>query len=584
MLEEVNSRSNLRRLTYLSVIFLIMTAGFVVRLFERQIVRRSQFTALADKQYYTKIDQPAKRGQIYIQDKDSIDLYDQSKSGLFPIAVDLELYNIMAVPRNIIDKTDAAQKLAKVLGLNESDILSQINNDKWYVPPLEKRVTKEIADKVSALSLKGIIIEDQYARVYPENEFMSQLLGFVDYESNGRYGLEEYYDGILKGEGGTLQGIKDNRGKVFEVSQSDPGKDGASIILTIDRSIQYMAEKKLKEGIERYAADGGTLIVADPKTGAILAMASSPSYNPNKFNEVSQDKQSIFLNPATSLSWEPGSVFKPVIVSSALAEKKVEPDSKPDDIPGGFSNSITVNGYEIHNSLDKPYGYETVSQILENSDNIGMVWIANKMENQTIYDYLRKFGFGQKTGIDVSGEATGQILPVRQWRDVSRATISFGQGISATPIQIVMAYAAIANKGKMIKPTVLSKVIDSGDQEKSTNGGSGNQVISEDDAKKITEMLVSVVVNGHGKKAQVPGFRVAGKTGTAQIPKSGGGYEENQHVGSFAGFAPADDPKFAMLVKFDKPKNVDWAESSAAPIFGEMSDWLLNNYFKVSKQ
>jgi cell division protein FtsI/penicillin-binding protein 2 len=582
-MQQVVNRASLKRLSYLGVVFLVIGAGFLFRLFERQVLEKKTYAEAAAKQYYTKIEEHARRGGIYIQDKDSSDVTDSSKSGLFPIAMDLELFNINAVPKQIEDKTVTAQKISQAIGIDETTILQEINNDKLYVPPLKKKVTKEEADKVAALNLKGIFIEGQYSRFYPENDFLSQVLGFVDYDGNGKYGLEEYYDGVLKGEGGILTGIKDNLGRVFEVKQSEPGKDGASIALTIDRSVQYMAEKKLKEGIERFSADGGTIIIMDPNSGAVLAMASAPSYDPNKFNEISKDNQKIFLNPAASLNWEPGSIFKPVIVAAALADKKVEPDSKPDEIPGGFQNSITVDGYEIHNALDKPYGYETVTQILENSDNIGMVWVANKMENKTIADYLRSFGFGDKTKIDLSGESPGQVIPEKKWRDVNRATISFGQGISTTPIQIISAYAAIANKGNLARPRLLGKIIEPSGQEKAPEAIEPRRVVGEDEAKKLTEMLVSVVVNGHGKKAQVPGFRVAGKTGTAQIPNPSGGYEKDQHIGSFAGFAPADDPKFVMLVKFDKPKNVDWAESSAAPIFGEIADWLLNNYYKVPK-
>jgi len=566
----------------LAIAIVVIGGLFVIRLFDRQVLKKHVYSALAEKQYYTKIEQPAKRGTVFIQDSESIDLIDESKSGLFPVATQLELYNITAVPRHIGDKAEAARKLAPILAENETKILEAINVDKWYIPPLKKRISKEISDQVAALNIKGIYIEGQYSRYYPEHEFMSQILGFVDYEGNGRYGLEEYYDGILKGEGGVLKGIKDNLGRVFEVKESDPGKDGASLVLTIDRSIQYMVEKKLKEGVERYGAEGGSIIVMDPKSGAILAMASLPSYDPNKFNEVPSESQSVFLNPVVALNWEPGSIFKPVVVSMAMTEKKVEPDSKPDDIPGGFKNFVVIDGYEIHNSQDKSFGYETVTQILENSDNIGMIWVANKMENSIIGDWLKKFGFGQKTGVDLAGESPGQVIPARKWRDVNRATISFGQGISTTPMQIISAYSVLANKGKMAKPRILDKVVE-GNSERSVEITEPRQILSEEDTKKMVEMLVSVVERGHGKKAAVEGFRVAGKTGTAQIPKADGGYEESQHIGSFAGFAPADDPKFVMLVKFNKPKSVEWAESSAAPIFGEIADWLLNSYYKLPK-
>lgn len=573
-----------RRLTYLSIFIIILGSLFVVRLFWRQVIEHQSFATLAQKQYYTKMDQPAKRGEILIKDRDSQDLVDENKNGLFAIATDLELYNVMVVPKNLKDKQDVAKKLANALAMDEKEIFDKINNDKLYIPAIKKKISKEEADKVTTLKIDGVTLEGQYNRFYPEDEFLSSVLGFVDGAGNGRYGLEEKYDGVLKGEGGQVEGLKDNLGRVMSVDQSEPGKDGASVILTIDRSIQYMAEKKLKEGMERYKADGGTIIIMDPKDGAILAMASSPTYNPNKFNEVKTEDQGIFLNPASSLNWEPGSIFKPITVAAALDSKKIEPDSKPDDIPGGFSNFVKVDDYEIHNSQDKAFGYETVTQILENSDNVGMVWIANKLGNDLFYEYLRKFGFGTKTGIDLAGESSGQLAVAKKWKNVNRATIAFGQGISVTPIQIIQAYGAIANNGKMIKPHILDSIMESGGSAKKVEIAAPVEVISEEAAKKDKQMLVSVVENGHGKKAKVEGFSVAGKTGTAQIPKEGGGYEEDTHIGSFAGFAPVDDPRFVMLVKFNRPQTVEWAESSAAPIFGEIADWLLNSYLKVPKE
>lgn len=576
-------KNSLSRINFLSRIFLVLGLVFLVRLCDRQVVRREAYVDMAQKQYYTERDQPAKRGKIYIKDNDSQEMVDASSTGLFSVGTDLEMYTINVVPKHVKDKALIAKELAVFLEKDEKEIFDTINCDKWYVPPIKKRVEKVVVDKIKEKELEGVYFQAEYARFYPEKEFLAQTLGFVDYNGNGKYGAEEYYDGILKGEGGTLKGLKDNTGRVIKLEESEPGKDGSSIVLTIDRSIQYMAEKKLKEGVERYGAEGGTIIIMDPNTGGILAMASNPSYDPNKFNEISGDGQKIFLNPATSLAWEPGSIFKPIVTAIGIADDKIEPDSKPSETEGGFGESVSVDGYEIHNSQKKAYGYETVTQILENSDNVGMVWIANKLGNETMANYFKKFGFGSKTGIDIAGEVGGQIAPAKKWKDVNRATISFGQGMTSTPLQIVSSYATIANKGKRVTPRILDKIIDASGDEKMIQSDGPTDVISEEDAKKTTEMLVSVVVNGHGKKAGVEGFRVAGKTGTAQIVKDTGGYEENDHIGSFTGYAPADNPKFVMIVKFDKPKTVEWAESSAAPIFGEIADWLLNSYFKVPK-
>lgn len=584
MVFDKQNRSTEKRVRYLSFLILILSFLLIFRLFERGVIDTGNFRAAAEKQYYTKVDQPAKRGEIYIKDNDSTDLIDQTKAGLFPVASDLELYDLSVIPKNIKDKRDAANKLASITGDSADDIFNKISNNKPYLPALKKHLSKEDADKIVALNLSGVFLDGQYSRFYPENDFLSQELGFVDFDGNGKYGIEGYYDGILKGESGEVTGIKDNLGHVIKVQASEPGKAGDDIVLTIDRSIQYMAEKKLKEGIDKYGADGGTVIIEDPKTGAILAMASSPTFDPNKFNEVKSADQSVFLNPAISLNWEPGSIFKPIIAASAMQANLLQPDSKPSPEEGGFGPSVTVDGYEIHNALVKSYGFETLTQILVNSDNVGMVWVANQQGNDIMSQFINKIGFNVKTGIDLSGESPGQVRSSKTWKDVNRATISFGQGISVTPMQIVQAYSAIANKGKMVTPHLLDKVIDPSGKEQAYNKSDTVDVMSEDTAKKVADMLVQVVENEHGKPAAVDGYKVAGKTGTAQVPKPGGGYEDNAFIGSFAGFAPADDPKFAMLVKLNKPKNVQWAETSAAPIFGELSNWLLNDYMKVPKQ
>jgi len=554
-----------------------------MRLFQRQILQHKAYAEMASKQYNAKVDVPAKRGDIYIRDRDNQNLLDPSKAGLFPVAVNLDLYDVLAVPKNIPDKRDAAKKIAEVVQTDENTIFNEINNDKLYVPPLAKRISKEVADKIDALKLEGIALESVQSRYYPEKNFLSHALGFVNFEGDGKYGLEEYYDSILKGNGGEVEGLKDSSGKIIQIIQSNQGQDGASVVLSIDRSIQYVVEKKLKEGIERFATDGGTIIVMDPKSGNILAMASQPDFDPNNFNKVAKDNESAFLNPATSLMWEPGSIFKPVTVSAAINENLLQPDSKPDEAHGGFSNFVTIDGYKIHNALDEPYGYETVNQILENSDNVGMVWVADFLQNELFDKYIEKYGFGSKTGIDISGEASGAVRDWRKWRDVNRATIAFGQGISVTPIQVIQAYSVFANKGKMVIPRLVEEIIKPNGEEEILPTKEPKEIISGDTAKKMTEMLINVVTNGHGKAAAVDGYKVAGKTGTAQIPNPEGGYEENANIGSFAGYAPADDPKFVMLVKFNRPKNVEWAESSAAPIFGEIADWLLNSYYKVPK-
>lgn len=552
-----------RRIQVLGGLAILLMAILGYRLFQKQILEYANFLVMAENQYMIKQDVPAVRGDIYFADT-------------FPAATNQRMYQVLVVPRYVKDKEVASKELASLLGQKEEEIFEAINNDKYYIPPLKHRLTEEEGQKIADLKLKGVTVMPESIRVYPEGQLASQVLGFVDAAGDGHYGIEGYYNDQLKGIGGQVYGEKDTRGNVLDVNSQVKVRDGSDFTLTINREVQYQVEQILQSSVEKYQADSGSIIVADPKTGAILAMANFPTYNPNEFNKVTD--QALFNNTAISSAWEPGSVFKPLVMAAAVNENKVQPDTE-----NVFGSFVTVNGYEIHTSTNEAYGKETMTEVLENSDNVAMVWISELLGKETLYKYLQDYGFGRKSEIELDNESAGEMSDAKKWSDVQRANISFGQGITATPLQVLMATAAIANSGKLMQPHIISKSVDFSGKENVTQPKEITQVITTDTAKKTTDMMVSVVVNGHGKKAKVEGYSVAGKTGTAQIPKPGGGYYEDRHVGSFAGFAPAGDPKFAMIVKLDNPKNVDWAESSAAPTFGEVAKFLLN-YLNVPKE
>jgi cell division protein FtsI/penicillin-binding protein 2 len=549
----------------------IFLFGLIIgyRLFTKSVIDHSRYTALAKNQYYIEKVNPSSRGTIYAHDQTAND-------GVVPLAVNLEKYSISLVPSNIKDKNEVAKKLAPLVGLEANAIFDLINNNKKYLPPVKKGLDKETTDKIAALNLIGVYIAPEDYRYYPENNLASHLLGFVNAEDKGNYGVEGYYDDQLKGRGGTIEGEKDTLGRMFSITKEDDVMNGTDLVLTLDRNVQYIAETKLKQAIDAYQADDGSITIVEPQTGKILAMAGYPDFDPNKYNEVPSDKADLFLNPVISKIYEPGSIFKPIVMSMAVNEGKVEPDTE-----GVFSNYTVVNGYEIHTAQDKAFGKETMTQVLENSDNVAMVWVSDQLGNDTMSKYIDTFGFGHKYGIDLTGETTGYVPPVKSWKDINRATISFGQGISVTPLQILMGVSAIANNGVLMKPYVVDKMIRPEKGEVVTEPTEIGRVITEDTAKKVNGMMIAVVQLGHGKKAAVPGYLVAGKTGTAQIPKpgsEGGGYYDDKHIGSFAGFFPADNPRFAMLVRLTNPKNTEWAESSAAPTFGEVAKWLLDYY------
>jgi len=550
------------RLNLVLGFIMVLGAGLGLRLFQKQILEHATYLAQAEGQYIVKKELPAQRGQIYASD-------------MFPLATNKEYWQVLAVPSNIKNPAEVAEKLAPILETSEEEIFSKINNDKNYVPPLKHGLSEEEGDKIANLKLRGIIVLPESSRFYPEGELAAQVLGFVNSAGNGQYGIEGYFNDELKGSEGQLTAEKDVLGRFFNIGEQTQPKNGADYILTLDHNIQYQAEHVLQEAIKKYKADSGSITIIDPRTGAVLAMAGEPTFDPNKFNEVPPDNQDIFNNPCIAKAWEPGSVFKPLIMAAAINEGKVQPETE-----GVFSNMVTVDNYEIHTSTDQAYGRETMTQVLENSDNVAMVWVSEQLGKDLEYKYLKDYGFGRKTGIELDTEAPGEVLDLKQWSNTQRATISFGQGITVTPIQLVTAVASIANGGKLMKPYIVQEIDNADGTKDIRQPEEVRRVLNTDVANKVRDMMVSVVVNGHGKKAAVPGYKVAGKTGTAQVPAPGGGYYKDRHIGSFVGFAPADDPKFVMLVRLDQPKNVEWAESSAAPTFGEMAKWLLE-YFRV---
>jgi len=539
-------------------------------LFFYSVVKHQEYVKAAEEQHIAKKIIKGKRGQIYVYDS-------PEKESLFAVAINSESFRVSLVPKNVRDIDKVAEELSKIIGLSKEEIKTRYTpyKDNFYMPPLKKGLSYEQAEAIEKLKLVGVLIEREDKRLYPEKSLLAQTIGFVDYEGNGQYGIEGVFDSYLKPSIGIAIGRKDLLGNFVNILNSEKAKNGADIYLTIDRNVQFVVEEKLKKAIETYKADAGEVIVLEAKTGNILAMAQWPTFDLNEFNKAPVENHDLFLNKVIQATWEPGSVLKPIVMAAALDSGAV-----PDNYENTYGNVVVVQGHEIHTATNKAYGRETLSQILENSDNVAMVDISSKLGTEKMYEYLKNFNFGEKLGIEIGPEASGKLLEKKKWRDINRATISFGQGISVTPLQIASAYLAIANGGRLIQPKVVEKIVFSDGREEVFPTKEIRRVISEETAKKITNMLISVVERGHGKKAAVPGYQVAGKTGTAQIPLPSGGYEENTHIGSFAGFLPANNPCFVILVKLDRPKTVEFAESSAAPTFSEIASFLLT-YYKV---
>ncbi len=561
-------RQDSGRMTALTVFLCVAFSLIAVRLFSLQVVSAGDYRRLAEDQYTLFKTLTPVRGEIKVVDKFS--------PGPYTVATSIEKDLVYAVPASITDPLGTAEKLSPILGLEVEDILIRISNkDKKYVP-LKKQLSDAEVQTIKDLHLTGIAFEPETIRYYPEKSFLSHVLGYVGYKDatkTGFYGLEQMYNDELAGVAGSIDQEKDATGAwIFGTRRNiKPAVNGDNLILTIDKTIQFKAEAVLKQAVDEHGADSGSVIIADPKTGAIVAMATYPNFDPNLYNKVPDVK--MFNNLATVGNYEPGSVFKAFTMAAAVDAGKVTADTTYVD-----TGSIEIDDYTIKNSDLKAHGLQTMSYVLEESLNTGAIYAKEQIGNTEFLNYVKKFGFGEPTGVELP-EGKGDLSNLSGKIKVNFHTAAFGQGLSVTPIQLIQAYTALANKGTMMKPYIIQSTVDPSSQVSNTAPKSIGQPISAQTASTMTAMLINVVERGHGKPAGVPGYYVAGKTGTAQVPrKDGQGYEPNNNIGTFLGYAPADDPKFVMLVRINHPRDVSFAESSAAPAWGQIAQFVLNYY------
>ncbi len=544
----------------LFLVFLGLFALIAARLFWWQVVLGDELKSQAEKQYFETLPLPAQRGEILTSDG-------------FPLVSNETAYQIYAEIKKITDP-EFAPKLANILNVSTASVSAKLLPDLYWVA-LAHKVSQEEVDELAKLNLAGIGWNPEANRFYPEASSAAQLLGFVGSDVNGQdkgyFGLEGFYDLELKGRPGSLRQEKDVRGApILLGGQSrEQAQDGRSLVLYLDRSIQYIVENKLKDAIKRYGAKQGSVVIMDPQTGGILSMASYPSYAPAKFNQYPEE---LYKNPVVSDSYEPGSTFKVLTLAAAMDSGVVKTTDVYDD-----KGPVTIGEYTIKTWNEKYHGPETVVQIIERSCNTGMVWVSQKLGKDKMLDYLQKFGLGEKTGIDLEEEENPPFRSKSDWTEIDKATASFGQGIAVTPIQMVRAVAILANKGKLMEPHIVASVKDSQGKKTEIKPKVVRQVIKPETAAALTEIMVAAVDNGEAKWAKPKGFRIAGKTGTAQIPVAGH-YDEKRTIASFVGFAPADKPKFVMLVRLTEPTSSPWGSETAAPLFFDISKELFNYY------
>lgn len=558
------------RISFLTLFIVTASIVILVRLYSLQVIAYDKYRLIAENQHSIYQELVPERGEIFLKDGD----------GKYPVAVNKDQQMAYAVPRDIEDREKVAILLSSILEVDENLLKQKFSNDKDLFEIVKHKLSENEIAKINELDIPGIHLVPESFRYYPGNELAAQLVGFVGSDGDkqiGRYGIESYWEKELQGEAGSLNQEKDAAGRWISIIDREfkPAKDGANLVLTINHPVQYEVEKILKETVEKHRADNGTIIVMQPDTGKILAMANYPSLNLNEYSKL--EDMSLYLNQGISFSYESGSVFKPITMAAGIDDGKVNPDTTFID-PG----SVSVSGFTIKNSEGKSYGQQTMTQVLEQSINTGVIFVEKLLGNKKFAEYVERFGFGAKTGVDLPAEIAGNTKNLTELnRDSQFYTASFGQGITVTPIQLVNAYAAIANGGVLMKPQIIEKIIHSDETVEEIRPEEIRRVISDEAARQVGKMLRSVVVKGHGKRADVPGYLVGGKTGTAQVAKAGAkGYEDGLTIGSFAGFAPIDDPEFAVLVKINNPKDVQWAESTAAPAFGRVMQFLLE-YYKI---
>lgn len=550
--------SNELRFKIFSLCLIISPFVLLSRLFYWQIVKGKELSEQADNQHKTGFVLNAKRGDILASD------------GSILVST-ANAWLLFANPKKITDEKNVARKIADIVeqdkekkDAEEERILKLIKRKDLSWVAIKQKVERIEKEKIENLGLEGLGFETGSQRTYSEGSSSAQLLGFVGKDNDGKdygyFGLEGFYQISLSPKSGFVSrdadplGVPILTGDAKEIS----AMEGVSLKTHIDKAIQLSLDRNLLLGMEKYGAKAANAIVMDPKTGAILGMSSYPNYDPSNYSEFDN---SLYSNPAVSQTFEPGSIFKVLVMSAGLDSEVIKPDSICDICDG----PVTVDKYQIGTWNDKYYPDSTMTDVIVHSDNVGMVFVGRKVGQERLYDYLDKFGIGNRTGVDLQGEATGKLRERGNWSSVDLATTTFGQGIAVTPIQMIKAVGAIANGGIPMTPQIVDKLIGSGWEEE-IKPKQLERVISEKAARDMALMMVEAAKNGESKWTYLKGFKVAGKTGTAQVPIAGH-YDEDKTIASFVGFAPFDNPKFVMLVTLNEPETSQWASETAAPLW-----------------
>ena len=581
------------RINSLLVLFSSFLVIIACRLFQFQVLEHEKFSVQAAKQHWGFSQIPAARGRIFSVDG-------------FPLVENQLAYLVYGEPPNVKDVETTAQKLAEIFC--SENVKCQMSNDKAQMSkmeeaerignalkqelqwvPLAHKISPEAKERIENLKIEGIGFEEEPERYYPEETLAAHLLGFIGSDEwgqdQGYYGLEGFYNGDLRGRPGRIVEEKGASGQPILLGdyKKIPAENGRDLVLTLDRSVQFLVEQKLKAAVEKYGAESGSVVITEPTTGAILAMASFPTYDPSeprvletsdeasaKSDEKSAESAPQWTNPAISETYEPGSVLKALTMSAAIDTKTVKPQTTMQDL-----GPITVSGYTVDNWDGKHHGEETMIEILQHSNNCGAAWVAEQLGAETLRNYFLRFGLGEVLGIDLEDEDTGIVKELSEWRPIDLANAAFGQGVSMTPLQLVSIFSTIVNKGAMMRPYLVSEIRED-NKIISIEPKKSAQVLSAKSADIMKEMLTAAVEGGESKFYNLETHRVAGKTGTAQIPVEGH-YDPTKTNATFIGFLPSY-PEFVMLVLLRQPSASTYASETAVPTWMEIAKELTVYY------
>lgn len=548
----------MNRIRVLFYFFSLLLFAILIKLFFIQILASEKYTS--NNYLQTQKILPL-RGEIF-------DTNNQ------PLALNKTTYQLVAEPKLIKEKTDLVKAIDNIVHIGEATLEAKIDMSKVWVPIIGN-VSKEDRDRLAKMKIPGLEFNEEMKRFYPEGSMSAQLVGFVGKTDNGEdqgyFGLEGFYQKDLAGLPGVLKTERDLLGNpiVIGVQEKLNGDDGRNLVLTIDKNVQRIAKSHLKDGMKKYGASQGCVIIAEPNTMEILGMSCLPDYDPATYYKFSED---VFQNPAISMIYEPGSIFKPLIMAAAMQERVLRPDDTMEE-----TGPIKIGEYQIQTWNNKYEGKITMTRILEKSSNVGMVYVGQKLGDKKVHDYLKKFGLGETTGIDLQGEVPGLMRPDNSWYPIDYATATFGQGIVVTPIQMIRAFSAIINGGHMMRPYIVKQMISSNGDVNNVKPQETSRVLDDRTSLLIRKMLQSTVQHGE-IKADIPdGYTEGGKTGTAQIPIAGH-YDASKTIASFIGFAPVDKPKFVVLISLKEPSSSIYGSETAEPLFFDIAKDLFVYY------